>query len=180
MSAVIVLNADGSAIDVTSVKRAIGYLVRGKAVAIESVPDSYFRAPSCSVAVAVPLVVQFTVQVAHDSYKGELSWSRARMLSRDCYTCAYCGEWGNTVDHILPRSRGGKDTWRNTITSCQKCNNKKDDCTPEEANMPLLFEPKPLMRSETMMLEMAAIGVDLVALGIDASVEVEVRETVSA
>lgn len=178
MSAVIVLNADGAAIDVASVKRAIGYIVRGKAVMVEAVEDSFFRSPGSDVVVAVPRVVKFTEQVEHETYTGEMSWSRGRMLARDCYTCAYCGEWGNTVDHILPRSRGGKDTWRNTITSCQKCNNKKDNRTPEEAGMPLLFEPKPVFRSEIILLDMAATGADLNAIGI--MVETDRKVLVSA
>jgi 5-methylcytosine-specific restriction endonuclease McrA len=166
VTAVIVLNADGTAIDVASVKRAIGYIIRGKAEIVESVGDVVFRSPKNETVVAVPRVVKFIEQVEYETYVGEMSWSRGRMLARDCYTCAYCGEWGNTVDHILPRSRGGKDTWRNTITSCQQCNNKKDNRTPEEAGMPLLFEPKPVLRAETIMLEMAATGADLEALGI--------------
>ncbi len=78
-------------------------------------------------------------------------FSRAAMLRRDNYTCGYCGASGAkvllTVDHVLPQSRGGEDTFENCVTSCISCNSKKGSRTPEEAGMPLrpgvkLREPK--------------------------------------
>jgi len=78
----------------------------------------------------------------------EFSPSRRNILRRDNYVCQYCSihleKNQCTVDHVLPRSRGGKHEWSNVVTCCLKCNRKKGDRTPEEANMPLLSEPKPL------------------------------------
>lgn len=61
--------------------------------------------------------------------------NKARVRQRDKFTCAYCGEYGNTVDHIIPKSRGGANIWGNLVTSCYSCNGYKRDRTPEEAGM---------------------------------------------
>jgi 5-methylcytosine-specific restriction endonuclease McrA len=72
--------------------------------------------------------------------------TRRNVFLRDNYTCAYCLKQLNSeelsVDHILPKSRGGKETWSNLITACKNCNCKKGDMTPEEAGMPLLLREK--------------------------------------
>lgn len=69
--------------------------------------------------------------------------SRKNILRRDNYKCAYCGrsDLMLTVDHVIPKARGGTDTWENLVTACTKCNNVKGDRTPEEADMKLLFRP---------------------------------------
>ncbi|KOX09686.1 HNH endonuclease [Micromonospora sp. NRRL B-16802] len=69
------------------------------------------------------------------------AWSRAGVLRRDNRCCAYCGGPASTIDHILPRSRGGRNTWRNTTAACYACNQRKGDRTPAEAAMPLRREP---------------------------------------
>lgn len=78
------------------------------------------------------------------------------LFNRDRCTCAYCGNvYGIaqlTRDHIMPVSRGGKDTWQNTITACKGCNNWKADKTPEEAEMPLRFNPYVPSHAENMIL----------------------------
>lgn len=66
-------------------------------------------------------------------------------MARDLYTCQYCGGQPGrhelTVDHVMPRSRGGTTTWENVVTACGPCNRRKGDRTPEEARMKLLSEP---------------------------------------
>lgn len=61
--------------------------------------------------------------------------SRTMVLIRDNWTCQYCDEYGNTIDHIYPKSRGGKNTWGNLCVACTRCNGLKKDRTPEEADM---------------------------------------------
>ena len=68
------------------------------------------------------------------------------LFRRDSHMCAYCGKQGEkglqlTKDHIIPLSRGGKDDWNNCTTACSRCNHRKNDKTPEEAGMQLLFVP---------------------------------------
>ncbi|MBN1638347.1 MAG: HNH endonuclease [Ignavibacteriales bacterium] len=69
--------------------------------------------------------------------------SRKNILKRDGHKCVYCGrgDLQLTLDHIIPRSRGGGDTWENLVAACLKCNNKKGDRTPQEANMRLKVIP---------------------------------------
>jgi len=78
------------------------------------------------------------------------------VIRRDHSFCAYCGnkfyEKYMTVDHILPKSRGGENTWTNCIASCYKCNLRKDNKTPEEANMELLFIPYAPDKAEHLIL----------------------------
>ena len=63
------------------------------------------------------------------------------MLRRDEHRCAYCGRSAATIDHVLPRSRGGRDTWENLVACCLRCNNTKGDHTPAEMGWELRFTP---------------------------------------
>src|SRR5208337_2845148 len=73
--------------------------------------------------------------------------SRKNIFMRDGHRCMYCGKecsgGGLELDHIIPKSRGGKNEWMNLVSSCRKCNSNKGDRTPEEAGMPLLRRPLP-------------------------------------
>jgi 5-methylcytosine-specific restriction endonuclease McrA len=83
--------------------------------------------------------------------------SNQTLFSRDRWNCAYCGLTFKASqlsrDHIIPKSRGGLDVWQNIICSCKWCNNKKDNRTPEEADMPLLFLPYLPAFGEKIILE---------------------------
>lgn len=78
------------------------------------------------------------------------------LFRRDQHICAYCGnEFSHldlTRDHVMPTSRGGKDTWQNVVAACGGCNKVKDDRTPEEAGMKLLYVPYAPSRSEYLIL----------------------------
>lgn len=69
--------------------------------------------------------------------------TRKNILRRDSYKCAYCGrsDLPLTIDHIVPRAKGGSDSWENLICACTICNNRKGDRTPIEASMELLYRP---------------------------------------
>ena len=67
--------------------------------------------------------------------------------------CGYCGERAATVDHILPISRGGRNTWTNTVAACHGCNARKANHTPSEAGMPLRQKPFAPSRSQLMVPE---------------------------
>lgn len=81
---------------------------------------------------------------------------RSYLFRRDRHLCAYCGnvfeESGLTVEHVIPRSRGGRDAWTNVVASCRSCNCRKDCRTPEEAHMPLLYLPYAPNRFEHFIL----------------------------
>lgn len=78
----------------------------------------------------------------HIPYK-RVELTRKNILRRDNHRCAYCGRATPplTVDHILPRSRNGSDTWENLVAACVRCNNRKGNRTPEEASMKLHVRP---------------------------------------
>jgi 5-methylcytosine-specific restriction endonuclease McrA len=91
---------------------------------------------------------------AYDDF--QMPVTNERLFKRDRHVCAYCGgrftDLQLTREHILPRSRDGRDTWMNLVAACKDCNNRKDDRTPEEARMPLLYLPYVPNRAELMIL----------------------------
>ena len=88
-----------------------------------------------------PTVIRLVRYVAAKWLYREAAWSRQNLLRRDRHACAYCGGRAETVDHILPASRGGRWEWANTVAACESCNSRKGDRTPTEARMPLRFRP---------------------------------------
>jgi 5-methylcytosine-specific restriction endonuclease McrA len=139
---VLVLNATYEPVSVVSVRRAVVLLLKEKAELIEAA-EAMLR--SESVSVPVPLVIRLVYFVKIPP-RITLPVTRRGVLSRDHYTCQYCGDMplrkDLTVDHILPRSRGGKSTWENVAAACTKCNGRKGSRTPLEANMRLLSQPQ--------------------------------------
>ena len=90
----------------------------------------------------VPSIIRIKRMVRRPT--GRLSLSRRNIFRRDHNTCQYCGRAGGdlTIDHIIPRSRGGKTSWDNLATACRGCNSKKRNFTPEEAGMLLQHKPR--------------------------------------
>jgi len=136
MSVVLVLNADFGPLHRVSVRHAIRMLFRRVAVVHEARPDARIGV------YPIPTVVRLVSYVVTRWRRSRgPSWSRAGVLVRDGRRCAFCGGAASTVDHVLPRSRGGGDTWENTVAACARCNNRKGDRTPAEARMPLRWTP---------------------------------------
>jgi len=136
MSAVLVLNADYGPLHRVSLRHAIRMLFREVAVVHEAEPDG--QVGLWPIPTVVRLVSYVVTRWRHS--RGP-AWSRAGVLARDNRTCAYCGKPASTIDHVLPRSRGGANEWANTVAACGRCNNRKGDRTPSEARMPLLVRP---------------------------------------
>jgi len=136
-----VLNATYEPLSVVSVPRAIHLLFSKKAELIES---SHITIRSANYVMPVPVVIRlhYYVKIPHNL---PLPLSRRALLMRDDYTCQYCGVQPGkehlTMDHILPRSRGGRTDWENVATACAPCNRRKGNRTPEEANMKLRKPP---------------------------------------
>jgi 5-methylcytosine-specific restriction endonuclease McrA len=136
VEAVLVLNADLGPLHRVSLRHAIRMLCRQVAVVHEAEPDIRMGI------FPVPKVVRLvSYVVTRWRYSGGPAWSRAGVHARDNGHCAYCGGPATTIDHILPRSRGGKNSWVNTVAACGRCNQRKDNRTPVEAGMRLRFEP---------------------------------------
>jgi 5-methylcytosine-specific restriction endonuclease McrA len=87
-----------------------------------------------------PLIIRL---LRYINYRGNgMRVNRQKVFKRDEYQCVYCGSQKElTIDHVQPRSRGGRNTWTNLVTCCSKCNHKKGNKTPEEANMKLRRKP---------------------------------------
>jgi len=143
MGRTLVLNASFEPLSTVSLHRAVVLVMQGKAVVEQAHPGLRIRA--ASVEVPVPQVIRLSRYV-RVPFRQRASWSRRGVLVRDRHRCGYCGRRATTVDHILPRSRGGRDTWLNTVAACSADNHRKADRTPEQAGMQLLtapFEPTP-------------------------------------
>jgi 5-methylcytosine-specific restriction endonuclease McrA len=131
-----------------SLTRAIRLLYTEKAEIVEAHDGVYIRSASGEDVWPMPKILRLIrhVKLAYDKIYGPPMVSKRGVLLRDNHTCAYCGAThANTVDHVLPRSRGGRSTWMNLVAACRECNNRKRDRTPEEAGMKLRvtpFEPK--------------------------------------
>jgi 5-methylcytosine-specific restriction endonuclease McrA len=141
--AVLVLNATYEPINVTSVRRAMVLIFKGTARP-EELTDRVFH--SARMAFPVPSVIRLTEYIQIPYERKELS--RRNVLLRDGYGCQYCGRKLNssdlTIDHVIPRARGGRTTWDNVVTCCRKCNARKGQHLPEEVGMKLLKHPRAL------------------------------------
>ncbi len=137
---VLVLNQSYEPISICSVKKAILLLFLTKAELIAKRDGIVLN--SVHSKVPLPSIIRLSryINIPHK----KIDLSRKNILRRDGFKCQYCGTTsGNlTVDHIIPKSRGGTDSWDNLVTACISCNNKKGNRTPEEAGMKLLAKPR--------------------------------------
>lgn len=135
---VLVLNNDYSPITVTDLIRGFKLVFKGKAEIVEHIEDNPIVTESQTY--KRPSVIRLLKYVVLP-YK-KIKPSRDNIFRRDEMECVYCDSKKNlTIDHVLPRSRGGQNTWENLVTCCTKCNCKKGDRTPEEAGMKMRHIP---------------------------------------
>ena len=135
---VLVLNQDYQPLSICSIQRSMKLLFLEKAELLHDDPHRKLRTPRSTF--QFPSVIRLRSYIRVPYTKVVLS--RRNIMRRDNFTCQYCGRRSYlTVDHVLPKSRGGKDNWENLTTACEKCNVKKGDRTPEEAAMPLRKKP---------------------------------------
>ena len=135
MNYVLVLNAGYEPLHHVSVKHAIRMLVRGVAVIEESYEGSRIGP------YPVPKVLRLVKYVMLKFRARTPKWSKERLLERDMHVCAYCGSPARTVDHVVPKSKGGATSWLNTVAACRPCNNKKASRLLSDAHMNLRFAP---------------------------------------
>lgn len=164
MRQVVVLNASYEPLAVVSLHRAMTLVARERAVVVDAVPGETVKAST--IEFPMPRVVQFREMVRVPYRFRTRPWTRHGVLQRDAHTCAYCGGSAATIDHILPSSRGGENSWLNTVAACLVCNNRKADRTPAEAGMPLRFQPREVSNRDSLLIAIAQTGVDVEALGI--------------
>lgn len=130
----LVLNASFEPLSIVSSNRAICLMIAEKAELIEA--DDGVVHSACLV-VPRPAVIRLRYMV--NAPRRRLSpVSRRAVFVRDDFRCQYCGERADSIDHVVPRSRGGRDAWDNLAAACRPCNTRKRDRTPDEAGMRLL------------------------------------------
>lgn len=144
----VVLNASYEPLSVISAKRALILIFEGKAVVVEEHPEYVVRSPSITMKIPVMVALKEFVK-ARRVFHSPAALTQRNLFVRDNHTCQYCARHKSefrshevlTRDHIIPESRGGKNTWENLVTACSTCNNKKADHYLEDTGMKLLKKP---------------------------------------
>ena len=135
MHSVIVLNMDYTFLNKIDAERAVRLIKKGRAT-IEKLSDVVWH--SAKEEIIIPLVLRLTYMV-RSVYKRGVQWSKRNVMVRDNFACVYCGfdesRKDLNIDHVHPASKGGKNTFENTVTSCKVCNERKDDKSLSEAKM---------------------------------------------
>jgi 5-methylcytosine-specific restriction endonuclease McrA len=140
MGQVLVLNASYEPLNVTSVRRAHVLVFKGKAEVIEQLAEPLH---SASDTYPWPHVIRLVTYVRVPRAV-QRKISRRALFARDGWKCVYCGQNGGrlTLDHVVPRSRGGESVWENVVTSCAPCNLRKGDRLLHEVSMQLRRQPR--------------------------------------
>ncbi|MFD2532650.1 HNH endonuclease [Gracilimonas halophila] len=135
---VLVLNQDYQPLSICSVQRSMKLIFLEKAELLHDDPEKELRTTRRSFQFPSVIRLRSYIRVPY----AKIVLSRRNVMRRDDFTCQYCGKRSDlTIDHIIPKSRGGKDTWENLTTACDKCNVHKGNRTPKEANMKLHSKP---------------------------------------
>jgi 5-methylcytosine-specific restriction endonuclease McrA len=150
MSAVLLLNASYEPLAVIPVRRALSLLLRDR---VDAVSEEVVTLQSITQGLEIPAVLRLRRYI--NAPRRGVRWSRKNVMLRDHYTCIYCGVQAGerrnndymrkedfTIDHVIPRSKGGLNSWGNTACACPACNSRKGDRTPHAAGMPMRWEPK--------------------------------------
>ena len=135
---VLVLNANYEPLNICTTKRAVGLMMTGKA---ELLLNGRGVIRTASSSFPRPSIVRLSYMVHRPRPKVKLT--KREIFRRDNYTCQYCGKKTTklTIDHVMPRHRGGEHSWANLVAACPACNRRKGGRTPQEANMSLRAPP---------------------------------------
>tara|TARA_B100001769_G_C22104090_1_gene596317 strand:- start:2186 stop:2683 length:498 start_codon:yes stop_codon:yes gene_type:complete len=140
MESILVLNADYTPINITDLKRAFNLIYKGKAEIIKH--NIIYPIITELRKFKRPTIIRLLSYVSIPFRKVTLN--RKNIFRRDRYKCLYCGEKNKnklTIDHVTPKSKGGKNTWENLVTCCKRCNSHKDDKLPYQTNLQLIYKP---------------------------------------
>lgn len=143
MAHALVLNASFEPLNVVSWQRAIQLLFQGK---VEVIEESHRQISTVKLTIRVPSILRLVKYVPLAQKKQIIRFSRQNVFIRDSYRCQYCGKKKQktllTLDHVIPVVLGGRKTWKNIVTCCKPCNQKKGGRTPEQAGMKLQRKPR--------------------------------------
>lgn len=155
---VIVLNADYSYLNNVSWKKAMLLLKKGK---VEVVKYSKKIINTVCDTFKVPMVIRL-IKYIRILYRTKVPYSKKNIFARDKYKCAYCGREVEvlTVDHIIPKAKGGKSSFDNCVAACKPCNNRKGDKSCSEARMYPKVKPYTPTINEFLQIKMKKMGID--------------------
>ena len=158
MERVIVLNADYTYLNSIDWKKAILLLEKGK---VEVVKYSKRIINTVCNSFKIPLVIKL-IKYIRILYRTRVPFSKKNIFARDGFKCAYCGRETEklTVDHIVPKAKGGKSTFDNCVAACRPCNNRKGDKLCSEAKMWPKVRPYTPTISEFLQIKMKKMGID--------------------
>lgn len=136
---VLILNQTYEPLQICNVKHAVKLVLLQKASIVKTVNHQVLR--TVNITYPVPSIIRIQKYIRIRQWEAVLN--KENIFRRDNYTCQYCGTKTSplTVDHIIPKVLGGKESWTNLVTACVSCNNRKGDRTPEQAGMPLIKKP---------------------------------------
>lgn len=137
---VLLLNTTFEPLTALPLRRAVVLVVCGKAEVVHGDPNG-IELHSASDSVVVPSVIRLATYV-RVPYRARVPLTRAGLMHRDRHRCAYCGGRAETIDHVIPRSRGGEHTWQNCVACCVKCNHRKADKLLSELGWRLRVVPR--------------------------------------
>lgn len=136
----LVLNATYEPVNVCTVRRAVVLLLKEKAKIVEQAEHELHSATR---SICRPVVIRLAtyVRIPRDTHRRKIT--RRAVFARDAWTCQYCGSRSQlTVDHVIPRSKGGSSTWNNIVAACAPCNRRKGDLLPRQVGMRLARPPR--------------------------------------
>ncbi|WIX84483.1 HNH endonuclease [Amycolatopsis sp. DG1A-15b] len=137
---VLLLNATFEPLTALPLRRAVVLVMCGKAEVVHGDPGG-IELHSAKVSLPVPSVIRLSTYV-RVPYRAQVPLTRAGLMHRDRYRCAYCGGRAETIDHVIPRSRGGPHSWTNCVACCAKCNHRKADRLLSEIGWRLRIVPR--------------------------------------
>jgi 5-methylcytosine-specific restriction endonuclease McrA len=138
---VLLLNSTYEPLTALTIRRAVVMVLCGKADVVHDDPAGPVI-HSATRAIAVPSVIRLRSYV-RVPYRARIPLTRAALMHRDRFRCAYCGGKADTVDHVVPRSRGGEHSWENCVAACSGCNHRKADRLLNELGWTLRLVPTP-------------------------------------
>lgn len=133
----LILNASNEPLGVVANRRAIVLVLREKAEVVERNGAMY---RSERIAIEAPSVIRLRYFV-HVPRRLHVAPSRKAVFLRDAHTCQYCGKTAENVDHVVPRSRGGRHVWENVVAACRRCNARKENRLPRDVGLRLKRRP---------------------------------------
>jgi 5-methylcytosine-specific restriction endonuclease McrA len=159
MSHCVLLNADYTFLNLIDWKRAVCLQAKGKVEVLKQ--SNSIVMSSGGIEFKIPSIMRL-IKLIRTIYRTGVAFNKKNILVRDGFRCAYCGEKSQklTIDHIIPRSRGGRDSFENCVAACRSCNRRKGGRMPSEANMHLIHKPYQPTVSEFLRMRLTRLGIN--------------------